>query len=95
MSTDEKGDEAKSFADVIGETFGKVYVMSMYQARATITLANAIEKDSSTSTELKAAAAESLLVIDKIISLLEGTIKDESTSNLVKTFVGRGEDEQR
>ncbi|MEA3233874.1 hypothetical protein OP492_04315 [Pseudomonas mosselii] len=95
MSKSDKGDEPQSFSDVVGSTFGKVYIMSMYQARATITLANAIEKDPSTSPELKSAATESLQMIDKIIALLEESLEDESTTNLVRTFIGRGEDEQR
>ncbi len=81
-----------SFSDAVGTTLGQLFVISMYQTRATLNLARAIEKDSSSSQELKAAAKDSLAVIDLIIAKIESAVDDDMVSS-IRDFVGKTEDE--
>lgn len=87
-------DEKKhlSFPESLGATLGQLFVISMYQTRATLNLARAIEKDSSSSPELKSAAKDSLAIIDLIIEKIESSVGDEAV-NSIRDFVGRSEDE--
>jgi hypothetical protein len=89
--SDKKGKE-ESFADIIGSKLGQIIVISMYQARATLTLAKAIAEDPSTSPEVKAAAHDSLAVIDQMIDKLEETVGDEALKS-IRDFVGKTDHE--
>ena len=82
----------KSFADAVDSSLGQLFVISMYQARATLTLARAIEKDSSSSQELKAAAKESLAAIDVIIEKIESAVDDDAATS-IRDLVGKTKDE--
>ncbi|MBJ2241974.1 hypothetical protein [Pseudomonas sp. MF6768] len=81
-----------SFTEAVGTTLGQLFVISMYQTRATLNLARAIEKDSSSSQELKSAAKDSLAVIDLIIEKIESAVDDDMVSS-IRDFVGKTEDE--
>jgi len=94
MSDEEKKDSPSIF-EAIGTNFGKLFVLSMYQARATLTLAKAIENDPSSSTEMKHAAQESLIIIDTIIENLEEAVDSESAVSSIRQLMGKDQDEQR
>lgn len=89
MDDDKK---TKSFADAVGASLGQLFVISMYQARATLTLARAIEKDSSSSQELKSAAKDSLAAIDLIIEKIESAVDDDAATS-IRDLVGKTKDE--
>jgi hypothetical protein len=89
---DNEKEKALSFSEMIGAKLGEILVISVYQARATLTLAKAIEKDPSTSPEVKSAARDSLAVIDLMIEKLEESVGDEGLKS-IRDFVGRSEDE--
>lgn len=89
---DEEEKNKQSFLEQVGTTFGQLFVISMYQARATLNLAKAIEKDPSSAPELKSAAKDSLEVIDLLIEKLEEAVGD-GTITSIKDFVGRAKDE--
>lgn len=92
MTEDEKPKDSTIF-ETIGANLGQLYVLSMYQARATLVLAKAIEKDPSTSSDLKEAAKESLELIDSMIEKLEKSVEDDASISSIRDFVGRTQNE--
>ncbi|WP_236169844.1 hypothetical protein [Pseudomonas atacamensis] len=89
---DDEKEKNLPFSELIGAKLGEILVISMYQARATLTLAQAIAKDPSTSPDVKSAASDSLAVIDQLIIKLEQAVGDEALT-LIRDFVGRTDHE--
>lgn len=71
----------------IGKQFGKLFVLSMYQAKATVLLANAIKNEPNVSQQTKDKADETLEVIDKIIEHIESAMSDPDGSIPLRDFV--------
>lgn len=76
-----------SFSDEVGKQLGKLFVLSMYQAKATVVLANAIKNDPTVSQKTKDKANETLEVIDKIIEHIESAMSDPEGSIPLRDFV--------
>ncbi|WP_092256565.1 hypothetical protein [Pseudomonas sp. NFACC13-1] len=87
---DDDKHSGKSLGEILGTKMGEILVISMYQARATLTLAKAIQEDSSTSPDVKAAAQESLAVIDQIIEKMEQFVGDDAMAS-IRPLVGKTE----
>ncbi|WP_137971984.1 hypothetical protein [Pseudomonas sp. F(2018)] len=90
MSDDSKEDQPKDFVELIGQNIGQLFVISMFQARATLTLANAIKEDPAVSAETKEKAEESLQIIDKIIEQMETALPNLTTPVTIRELFGRG-----
>lgn len=89
---DDGREKEPTLAEIIGAKLGQIIIISLYQARATLTLAQAIEKDPSVSSEVRSAAKDSLAAIDQVIDKLEEAIGD-SEIKTIRGFVGRTEND--
>lgn len=88
----EKGTPVDALGEMLGKNFGQLFVISMFQARATLTLADAIKKDPAVTTETKQKAEETMAMIDKIIEQMESAMPDLGGPIKIKDFVGRSDE---
>ncbi|HGM5587090.1 TPA: hypothetical protein ACKP2Y_003455 [Pseudomonas putida] len=88
MDKDEKPSKAPDSDDPVSNSLGTLYAVSVYQARATLTLAKALEADPATSSEVKEAAKTSLHIIDAIIQALEAAVGNEELTKAIKKGAG-------
>ncbi|MNP58036.1 hypothetical protein D3C76_1529130 [compost metagenome] len=87
MDNDESS-KKDPMSELISVNFGTLYAVAVYQARATMTLAKALENDPSVSTGVKEAAKTSLRIIEAIIASLETTVDNKEVMSAIKKGAG-------